>query len=213
MLWFLPTIRNYVLQMLPCAVIGALGFLCLLPLRKKRLAARGQRSGPCREWALFLFVMFSAGLAALTLFPDSYWAHTTPQPLEFSMGKFYWTITLWEEFSGGDGWRFFLFLGNLIMFAPFGFFPALAGEKPHWWKALLTGFCVSSLIEFVQLFIQRGSDINDIILNTSGALCGFWLYLLLKRIAPRLTARFKLQKTEVPHGRKTRDTTAPSGAE
>ena len=35
-----------------------------------------------------------------------------------------------------------------------------------------------------------------------GALCGFWLYLLLRRLAPKFTQRFQV---EVRYGRETGD--------
>lgn len=211
--WYIQITWDYVIQMLPCALIGALGFFCIYPWRKKRLSARGLKSGLPREAALFFLVLFSAGLAALTLFPANYWAHTAFQPIALSVGEFYAKITIVGELTEiivlGSPWGLFMLLGNLVMFAPFGFFPALVGDKPRWWKALLTGFCASAFIEFVQLFIGRSSDINDMILNTVGALCGFWAYLLLKRFAPQFITKFKLQRTEVPNGREAGNKAAP----
>ena len=80
------------------------------------------------------------------------------------------------------------------MFLPVGFFPALLGWQPRWWKALLTGFCLSLGIEILQLFIDRGTDLDDLILNTVGTLCGYGLYGLLRRLAPGFTGRFKLHE-------------------
>lgn len=203
-LWYAFIAWDYVLQMLPCAVLGAGGFFCLQPYRKKRLAVRGLRSGTGRETAIFLFVFFSAGLAALTLFPAYFWDSIVhgraPSPFAFSIGSFFCKITVFYDLFHSGAWSFFMLLGNLVMFMPFGFFPALVGDKPRWWKGLLTGFCVSCLIEFVQLFIDRSSDINDILLNAFGALCGFWVYLLLDRFLPRLTAKFKCIKADDLHG-------------
>ena len=76
-----------------------------------------------------------------------------------------------------------MLLGNLSMFAPLGFFPALLWDGPGWRKALLTGVCSS-------LFVGRNSDINDLILNRLGALCGYWAFLLLRRLAPALPPDF-----------------------
>lgn len=207
-LWYLQITWDYVRQMLPCATLGAVGFFCLRPCRKKRLAVRGLMSGAGREGAILFFVLFTTGLFALTLFPANFWGHTQLHWPELSIGTFYTKVTILEELQEGGAWPLFMLLGNIIMFAPFGFFPALVGDRPRWWKALLTGFCVSSFIEFVQLFIGRSSDINDIILNTLGALCGFWVYLLLKHLAPRFVSKFKLQRTEVPNGREAGNKTA-----
>lgn len=215
-LWYMEITWDYVMQMLPCAILGAVGFFCLRLWRKKWLAAEGLKSGAGRDGAMLFFVLFAAGLSALTLFPSGffdqvylYFRHGWPITFRSVSEGFYWKITIFEElvdcFLGPHvaAWPLYMLLGNIIMFIPFGFFPALIGDKPRWWKTILTGFCVSAFIEIVQLFVGRSSDINDIILNTFGALCGFGVYLLLKRLAPKFTARFKLQKTEVPHGCET----------
>ncbi|SBW03309.1 conserved membrane hypothetical protein [uncultured Eubacteriales bacterium] len=203
--WYLQVTWDYVRQMLPCAILGAIGFFILRPLRKRELTEKGLRSGTGRESALFLFVIFSAGLAALTLFPAGFWVALShghlPQLFSFSSNGFYWTITIFTELLSGGSWRFFMLLGNIVLFMPFGFFPALVGDRPHCWKALATGLSVSAFIEVAQLFVGRSSDVNDIILNTFGALCGFWAYRLLKRLAPRFVSKFKLQATEVAYGR------------
>lgn len=218
--WYIQITWDYIVQMLPCALFGALGFFCLRPYRSKRLAGKELFSGIGREGVLLLFVLFSAGLSALTIWPAGFWSavvnRVVPVVDEFSVGSFYWEVTIFRELAQagdnitalGRSFSLFMLLGNLIMFMPFGFFPALVGSKPKWWKSLLTGFCVSAFIEVIQLFIGRSSDINDIILNTTGALCGFWVYLLITLIAPKFIARFKLQKTEVSHGREAGNQTA-----
>ncbi len=206
--WYLQITWDYIRQMLPCAALGAAVFFCLRPLRKKRLAVRNLRSGAGRETALFFFVLFSAGLSALTLFPAGffeqiflYFRYGWEPNLSWRTGQgFYWKITLLRDFFGRGPWTSYMLLGNLVMFMPFGFFPCLLGDRPRWWKILPTGLCVSAFIEVTQLFVGRSSDVNDIILNTLGALGGFWTYLLLNRLAPRFVLNFKLQATEARHG-------------
>ena len=85
---------------------------------------------------------------------------------------------------GGSYWGIFLLAGNIIMFMPIGFFPALLWKNWRWWKSLLAGFCTSCTIEFVQLFVGRSTDIDDVILNTTGALAGFGLFWILKKLLP-----------------------------
>ncbi len=188
--------------MFPSAVAAAL-FLCLYPVRKRRLAVLGRVSPARREGVLLLFLLFCSGLAALTLFPAGFWGNLLRGQLAWpkpGMGRFFWRFTILRDLSRG-GWLRYMVLGNVIMFAPLGFFPALLWDRPRWWKGLLTGVCSSLFIEVVQLFIARGSDVNDIVLNTLGALCGFWAYLCLRRIAPTLVSSFQLQKMEVTHER------------
>lgn len=210
-------IAHYMRQMLPCVCIALLFYLLLLPWRRRRLARNGWTSPPPREAALLFFVLFCAGLAALTLFPHNLWEYVLdPQPWpQHSLMDFYPSAEeVWSRLSGlpkelprlltpfphGIGWHFrnywsiFLFLGNIGMFLPVGFFPALIGRRPRWWKAVLVGFGSSLTIEAIQLLIGRGTDLDDIILNTAGALMGDWLCAILSHAAPSFVARFKLQE-------------------
>jgi len=203
--WFyLENIGGYFMQMLPCMCAALALFLLLRPLRLRRLARLGLSSGPWREGGLLLFVMFCAGLAALTLFPAYFWTRDYwRSALAGELALFPpvdWEIQLktlqlqpFQEvlraFRGP--WVMFLMLANIGIFCPVGFFPALLGRKPRWWKSLLIGLCASSLIEFVQFFIARSTDIDDVILNTAGALAGYWLFCLIRSIFPGFIARFQ----------------------
>lgn len=214
LLWYVEIALDYGFQMLPCVLVAALVFFCLIPWRKRRLTRRGLVSGSLREGALLLFVVFTMGLAALTLSPPGFWYQLLyGYPITFQFGLnhgFFWQITIIQDLLQMGSWSFFMLLGNLCMFAPLGFFPALLWSAPRWWKSALIGFCASAFVEVFQLFLPRSSDINEIILNTFGALCGFWLYLLLRRLAPRAAAKFKCRQLEVPDGRNTGDTAAPA---
>ena len=77
--------------------------------------------------------------------------------------------------------RFFLQLAlNALMFAPFGFFLPVLWSKCRSWKiTALAGFLTSALIEFLQLFSFRATDVDDVIFNTIGAWLGFLAAKLL----------------------------------
>lgn len=81
-----------------------------------------------------------------------------------------------------EGWQRNLF-GNIAMFIPVGLawpfcFKKLDGIR----KVVLAGGGFSLLIELSQLFFyERGSDIDDLITNTSGALIGAVIYFLIVR--------------------------------
>ena len=49
---------------------------------------------------------------------------------------------------------------------------------------LLTGFCTSFCVEFLQLFVGRATDIDDLILNTLGGCLGGLLCLIFAHLAP-----------------------------
>ena len=216
-------ILGYVRQMVPLGAAALAVFFLLRPVRKRRLGGMNLVSSARRETALALFVMFCAGLAALTLFPANLLAYVFDWVFRRDYWNWGWGVSGWrladfypsweetasqfahlssmltpfEEISRAlnrrSYWLLFMLLGNIIMFMPLGFFPALLWRRWRWWKSLLAGFCTSASIEFIQFFIGRSTDIDDVILNTAGALTGFWIYWLLRAIAPSFTEKFQCQ--------------------
>ena len=106
-------------------------------------------------------------------------------------------------------WGLYMMMANALIFLPMGFFPNLLWRRPKWWKGLLVGFCSSFSIEFLQLFAGRSTDVDDLILNSSGAFLGGLLALLLGKMVPNLTRKFQV---EVRYGRETGDTEPAPGA-
>ena len=221
LLWYLEIPLDYIKQMLPCMAIGAGGFLALLHHRRRGLYRRGLQSGVVREIGLFVFVLFCAGLAALTVFPSNFWTVSHWQeafqglrpffpitPLSQSVQYIGWVPTLFRGDRLG-AWGFYMVLANALIFVPIGFFVNLLWRKPRWWKGLAVGFCVSFTIEFLQLFVNRSTDVDDLILNTTGAFLGGLMALLLGKLAPKLTRKFQV---EVRHGRETGDPKPAPGA-
>lgn len=77
--------------------------------------------------------------------------------------------------------------GNMFMFIPFGTLLVLLSKKcQKLYVALLAGAGLSLFIELLQLFSIRITDVDDIILNTAGTLCGFILGKLLLLFIPPL---------------------------
>ncbi len=79
-----------------------------------------------------------------------------------------------------DGWKRNIF-GNIAMFIPVGIcWPLCFKQLDSIGKAVLAGSGYSLLIELSQLlFYERGSDIDDLILNTTGVLIGAVVYFIL----------------------------------
>lgn len=211
-------VLHYVVQMLPCAFAGAILFFMLLSVRRRRLVHRGLKSPVLREGGLLLFVLFCAGLAALTIFPSNLWSFVI-SPNRWPEGTTFWSFyptieelstrlqrlpealpQLLTPFPGGIAYHFhsywsaFLFLGNVGMFLPIGFFVALLWRRGSLWRSTLAGFLTSLSIETTQLFIDRGTDLDDLILNTVGAAVGYVLYRLLHAVVPGFTAKFTCVK-------------------
>lgn len=68
-------------------------------------------------------------------------------------------------------------LGNIILFIPYGFLGILF-PKMNQFKWLFTiFFIIINIIEFSQFYFKRGyADVDDVILNTFGAIIGFFIY-------------------------------------
>lgn len=201
----------YVREMLPLALVALCVFLLCRGWRQRRLSERGLASSRDREVILVIFVAFCGGLAAITLFPSGFWAlERYPQGGRPWDGFYSWNQVLdslddlgeifvpFREIRralfGGHYWQWFLLIGNIVMFMPIGFFPALLWRRWSWWKSTLAGFCVSVTIETAQLFTERSTDVDDVILNTLGALLGWCLAWLLGRLWPRLVEKCKVRE-------------------
>ncbi len=79
------------------------------------------------------------------------------------------------------------------MFIPLGLLPPLLWNRMEpFWKPLLLGFSVSLCIELTQLLLPRGTDIDDIWLNTLGAALGYGIFSLLRRFSPKILPRCRI---------------------
>jgi len=76
-------------------------------------------------------------------------------------------------------------LGNVVVFVPVGAL-AVLGLRARWWQAILIGGALSTGIEIALHYVGRASDIDDIILNTSGAAVGAIAAAVLLHVAARL---------------------------
>ena len=87
-------------------------------------------------------------------------------------------------------------VGNLMIFVPIGFFPAILFRNPTLRRSLLVGLGMALLIEGSQYFIVRTVDIDDVIINTSGSVCGYALYVLAMRIWPTGCQKLKCSELD-----------------
>lgn len=74
---------------------------------------------------------------------------------------------------------------NVVLFLPLGFFlPILWKKYRNPLTAVLFGFCTSLLIETLQIFTFRATDINDLMTNTVGTLLGYCTGILIQNLFP-----------------------------
>ena len=163
------------------------------------------------EIILGIFVLYIVGLVSQTVIPK--W----DMGIISETGKFYFDIILSNEItrinfipfstiyqyivdsnSSVDDWNsvsLVNILANIFLFSPLGFFIPLIWKKLDYFKKILFfGICATFLVEIIQLFIGRSTDIDDVILNTIGVIFGYAVYILLKRLL-NINELYKVNRT------------------
>lgn len=173
--FFFSTYPGYFLQVLPVAILAAL--LCYFVRRRKYPAlSRSQAVGAS------LFVAYLAALLTLTLLIS--WVgelyhllfyHMPSGRDHFGWSPYSYDLTphFWKHFGREQ-------LGNILLFLPFGFLFPLFRRNSGLFRTVLSGMAVSLLIEVVQPVVGRSCDINDLILNSLGALISALIFFFVR---------------------------------
>jgi glycopeptide antibiotics resistance protein len=130
------------------------------------------------------FIFYLSAVAALTIVPLRM-SRTTLLSSHFNFTpvinnfRRYFNVTKAHDADGIANFYENLF-GNILMFIPLGVFLPWLYNKTFRKTILIAALC-SCLIEFIQylnmfLGYYRYVDIDDVLLNTLGAMIGFWLY-------------------------------------
>lgn len=90
---------------------------------------------------------------------------------------------------------------NVVLFVPLGFFlPVCWKVYGRLWKTALFGFCISLLIELLQIFTYRATDVNDLITNTLGAVIGWCVARIVLRFSPAINPGWKTAEVHLVFG-------------
>ena len=173
-------------------------FGCFYPYRHRALDAQNLISSPVREGMLHLFILCLFGLAGMVLWPgyhfeesDGLWGNLV---IHNARESFQSNLNLLPLRMVGDylrafrerrfGYAIVMLFGNIGVFLPLGFLPALLFRSFGGKKAFLCGLAFSLTGECLQFFLGRHCDVDDVILNVAGVMLGYGLYRILKRIFP-----------------------------
>lgn len=169
--------------------LPALGlFFLLRPWRRRRLQGKHLFSPSRREAVLALFWMYCGAVAIIALTPR--WVIYAFEDLLCGLP---WNPSGKPFFSPGSvslkpfktfSYSSYVLAGNILLFVPFGLLSALLWRGFTWWKALLLGLDITLFIELCQLFVGRTFDVDDIMLNAFGVLCGYWAANILHAVLP-----------------------------
>ena len=74
--------------------------------------------------------------------------------------------------------------GNVLGFIPYGFFlPVVVNRRRCGLWIVLSGFCISLVVELIQLGTRVGCfDVDDLLLNTLGAALGYGGFRILNHV-------------------------------
>ncbi|OCX50821.1 hypothetical protein BEL04_19010 [Mucilaginibacter sp. PPCGB 2223] len=168
----------------PALVIFSLALPLWIILRLIINGYKKQQVSPGREFLLFVCYVYFIGILLLTVVPIPMTRHPTPKldrinfvPVVHTFREFVAT------FSRGRSFMKILalenVLGNIVLFFPLGvLLPLISPRLCSFKQILLIAFLASTAIEFIQFISQhfgnyRSVDIDDVILNTLGAVLGF----------------------------------------
>ncbi len=188
-------IVRYFIQMLPYMIVTAPVYIIVRVIFAK---VKMIKVNWYRETLLFAFVIFTIALASQTVLPEFEFGANGLYIIQNGVHKtnLIPLKVLWETYTEvfvNENLNYFLinFLGNVILFVPFGLFiPLLWNVSAK--KTVLIGFLSSLLIETCQLFLIRATDVDDLLLNTSGVLLGVAVFQFLKKNCKSFVEKFDL---------------------
>ena len=202
----------FAVRTIPAFVIT---FLVFSMLRVKFFSHRKINSSGFREFLLSLFAGYLAFLVIMLFTPNSYIANSginlTNENFDF-VGNFkdritsgawgvnlvpFRTIKNYIKYSGFLHTMINIF-GNIIIFVPFGILLAEIFPKTrNILKILGITFATSFFVEFIQFFIGRSVDIDDLILNLLGSGIGYFIWKKILRFKFAKKNRRRIKRTEM----------------
>jgi glycopeptide antibiotics resistance protein len=178
--------RSFIFPILAlCAIVAP----CWLVFRLYRHRTRVHPLSLPRELLLLTFVLYLAGVAAVTLTPSrssrviaegagGIELHPNLASLTCSSASLSRNETA-HSFCVRNA------RGNVLLFFPLGFLMPLVRRRLGFWKGMQIAIALSGGIELVQYVSSawgsyRAADVNDVILNVLGASIGLALAFLLR---------------------------------
>ncbi len=143
-----------------------------------------------------LFWIYLAVLMYLLFFSE-YYGRTA------GLSEYHYNLELFREISRFWTYRQKLgmaavltnLVGNVVCFMPFGFFlPNMYGVfRRHGSLVILFGFLLTCTVETLQMLTRVGAfDVDDILLNTCGAVLGYLLNRVCRLLRRKLHAKKKI---------------------
>ena len=194
-------VLGYIANCIPymlCAIpiIVLIRIFCITRLKKKGIQANW-----LHEVGILLFFMFAVGVASQTMIPKLEFGIVSSGivnrnlfgEINLILGKVF-VDTYRECFVNHYPLYFVInFVGNICLFLPIGFGIPLLWKNISAKRVILIGLLSSLCIELCQFPQARGTDIDDLWINTLGVIIGYAIYCLFaKTKAKKLFDKFKM---------------------
>lgn len=139
-----------------------------------------------------LFILYLCLLAYLMFFSESFGRTDTSRGYQYNLIPLREISRYFRHFHTIGPLLFLINIGgNVAAFLPFGFFlPIISRRSRKWYNTCMLGFGFSLMLETLQLIFMVGSfDVDDMILNTLGAVLGYVIYRVVQHMRVQIRHR------------------------
>lgn len=169
----------------PFLILSVIALPCWLVFRLYRRRTLGHPLSASREILLLTVVVYLLGLATLTLTPNGGLRLRAEATRVIELRPNLASLTCSPALlPGTPNARTFCVqnaAGNVLLFFPLGILLPLVWRQLRFWRGVQIAIALSISIELVQyLSSHRSADVNDVILNVSGASLGLVVVYLLR---------------------------------
>ena len=142
-----------------------------------------------------LFILYIVFLLWFLIVSDWYGRGGVLDEYHYNLTPFTEMKRFWRYREQLGIWSAINLFGNVLIFVPFGFFEAVASRNRSFWTIMLDGLLVSLLVEVFQFVAKVGRfDVDDLILNTSGVVIGYIIFLICNTVRRKYGAKRTKQR-------------------
>lgn len=187
-----------------CLIVSIIYIVVRIPVLKKK----NKKLFTVNEMIAFCFVIYITSLLEILIIPRiNIFITFEPNNIDFdcsvaghfeehliNMVPFATLKSQFETllFGGKDRYVILNLLANFFVLMPLPILINLSNSKIKGIYPLLISLAVTISIEFLQYFVGRSVDIDDVILNMTGAVIGYIIYIIIKKF---LKQRIAIKKT------------------
>ena len=188
---------RYFFQVVPMVALVGLLYLVISLLRCRKTGNRFSKQVIIN----FLFVCYLTGLISLILVPNHFWTaiwfylfNGFPGceigPMFVMNFNLVQTVVYYIQGTVVLGeWVKQMLILNLLMFLPMGILLPLVSSKINKKTIIIVAVAISIVVELLQPIIGRSFDMDDVIMNSLGIICGWGLVALARRFQKGMNRR------------------------